>query len=52
MNPSLYQHNTMMLDHSDDDDDGDVDQKNEMAYNHDVQLNHEGVDDDDHAKMR
>jgi hypothetical protein len=39
-----------MLDHNDDDDD--VAQENEMDYNHDVQLNHEDVGGDDHAKMR
>lgn len=42
----------MLPDHNDDDDDGDVDRENETEYNHDVQQNHEGVDDDDHAKMR
>ena len=48
-NPWLDRHNRRTLDHSDDDD---VDQKIEMANNHDGQLNHEDGDDDDHAKMR
>ncbi len=39
----------MMLDHNNDDDE---DRKNEMDYNHDVQLNHAVGDNDDHAKMK
>ena len=47
-NPSLHQHSRTQLGHSDDEG---VDQ-NGMEHIHDVQLNHEDVDDDGPAKMR